>query len=96
MSAAHTDHDGQDGHDGHNDDGDDTDDLDQETGLVMEIRQGSSGEDSKPVRVFTIGYGSDADMAALKAISEASNAAAYNATDASSIRQVFTQVVSNF
>ena len=82
--------------DGNNDDGDDSDDLDQETGLVMEIRQGSSGEDSKPVRVFTIGYGSDADMAALNSISEASNAAAYNATDASSIRQVFTQVVSNF
>jgi Ca-activated chloride channel family protein len=82
--------------DGHNDDGDESDDVDQATGLVMEIRQGSSGEDSKPVRVFTIGYGSDADMAALNSISEASNAASYNATDASSIRQVFTQVVSNF
>jgi Ca-activated chloride channel family protein len=82
--------------DGHNDDGDDSDDVDQETGLVNEIRQGSSGEQSKPVRVFTIGYGSDADMAALTTIAEASNAAAYNATDASTIADVFTQVVSNF
>jgi Ca-activated chloride channel family protein len=82
--------------DGHNDDGQDSDDVDQESGLINEIRHGSTGENSKPVRVFTIGYGSDADMAALKSISEASNAAAYNATDASSIRDVFTQVVSNF
>ena len=82
--------------DGKNDDGNSSDDSDQQSALVAEIRKGSSGEDSKPVRVFTIGYGADADMAALGAISEASNAASYNATDASSIKQVFTQVVSNF
>lgn len=82
--------------DGHNDDGDTSDDQRQESDLIKQIRQGSAGENSKPVRVFTIGYGADADMAALRAMSEASNAAAYNATDASSINQVFTQVVSNF
>jgi len=82
--------------DGRNDDGDATDDRRQQSDLLNEIRQGSTGENSKPVRVFTIGYGSDADMVSLRSMSEASNAAAYNATDASSINQVFTQVVSNF
>ncbi|MCC6226718.1 MAG: extracellular solute-binding protein [Microthrixaceae bacterium] len=82
--------------DGHNDDGDTSDDDKQQTELLREVRAGSAGENSKPVRVFTIGYGADADMTALRALSEASNAAAYNATDASSINQVFTQVVSNF
>ena len=82
--------------DGRNEDGDDTDDRKQLTALVASLRRSSSGELSKPVRMFTIGYGADADMAALTAIAEASNAASYNATDAASIAKVFTQVVSNF
>ena len=48
------------------------------------------------MRIFTIAYGSDADTSTLKAIAEASNAAAYSAVDAGSIETVFTQVVSNF
>ncbi len=48
------------------------------------------------MRVFTIGYGADADLATLRAIAEASNAALYNATDPTTIDKVFTAVVSNF
>jgi Ca-activated chloride channel family protein len=82
--------------DGKNDDTNRTDDAQQLQDLLDTLRNGSQGEGSKPVRMFTVGYGSDADMSTLKTISEASNAAAYNATDASTITKVFTQVVSNF
>ncbi len=82
--------------DGKNDDADRTDDRQQQQALINALRDGSQGEGSKPIRMFTVGYGGDADMATLKTISEASNAAAYNATDATTIGKVFTQVVSNF
>jgi len=82
--------------DGVNDDGQPDDDADQRSTLLKEIRSGVTGESGKPVRIFTIGYGSDADMSALTSISEASDAAAYNAADAKSIARVFQQVVSNF
>lgn len=48
------------------------------------------------VRVFTIGYGEDADMKSVSQISEASRAATYDATDPSTIDAVFTSVLSNF
>jgi Ca-activated chloride channel homolog len=48
------------------------------------------------VRVFTVGYGADADVAALTAIAEASSAAYYNAADPTSISKVLTSVLSNF
>jgi Ca-activated chloride channel family protein len=48
------------------------------------------------VRLFTIGYGADADMSALARISEATDAKAYNATDPATIDSVFTDVISNF
>ena len=82
--------------DGRNEDGNPDDDDDQETALIAELRKSATGEESRPVRIFTIAYGSDADTSTLKAIAEASNAAAYSAVDAGSIETVFTQVVSNF
>ena len=48
------------------------------------------------VRVFTIAYGEDADLDAVKRISEASRAAAYDASDPQTIDAVFTNVLSNF
>jgi Ca-activated chloride channel family protein len=48
------------------------------------------------VRVFTIAYGEDADLDAVRRISEASRAAAYDATDPQTIDSVFTNVLSNF
>jgi Ca-activated chloride channel family protein len=75
--------------DGKNENPDDTD-LD---GLVRQLsEQASEGG----IRVFTIAYGEDADLGSLKRISEASRAAAYDATDPQTIDAVFTNVLSNF
>jgi len=68
------------------------DDTDLE-GLVRQLGD-QALEDG--VRVFTIAYGEDADLDAIKRISEASRAAAYDATDPQTIDAVFTNVLSNF
>jgi Ca-activated chloride channel family protein len=68
------------------------DDNDKD-GLIAQL---GNPEQSGGVRVFSVAYGSDSDLATLKAISEASQAAAYDATNAASIDQVMTAVVSNF
>ena len=75
--------------DGRNEYPDDTD-LD---GLVRQLG-GLAAEGG--VRIFTIAYGADADLASLERISEASRAAAYDATDPLTIDSVFTNVLSNF
>jgi len=48
------------------------------------------------VRVFPIAYGGDADLDVLKQIAAASRAAAYDASDPTSIDKVFVSVISNF
>ena len=48
------------------------------------------------VPVFTIGYGRDADLGALKRISQASTGRSYNAPDPAHIGSVFADVISNF
>jgi Ca-activated chloride channel homolog len=60
------------------------------------LRAGSEGLSTSPVRLFTIAYGQDADKDTLKRLAEATNAAAYDASDPQTIRNVFTAVVSNF
>jgi Ca-activated chloride channel family protein len=65
-------------------------------GLLSSLRAGSEGQSSRPVRVFTIAYGGDADQAVLRRIAEATNAAAYDASDPATIDRVFTAVISNF
>ncbi|MGI9578701.1 MAG: substrate-binding domain-containing protein, partial [Microthrixaceae bacterium] len=82
--------------DGENDDGDPSDDDAQLRSLLEEIETTANGENATPVRIFTIAYGADADTSVLERISEASNATAYEATDATTISDVFTAVVSNF
>lgn len=82
--------------DGVNDDGDPENDKSQFNALIEEIGRTSNGENATPVRIFTIAYGADADVGALQQISEASNATAYSASDATTIGEVFTAVVSNF
>ena len=52
--------------------------------------------DDRAIRVFCIGYGDDADMTTLQRISDASFAAAYDASDPATIDQVFAAVLSNF
>jgi Ca-activated chloride channel family protein len=75
--------------DGHNEYPEDTD-LD---GLVRDLTNGST---ESPVRIFSIAYGSDSDLAALQRISEATRAVAYDATNAATINTIFTTVISNF
>jgi Ca-activated chloride channel family protein len=82
--------------DGVNDDGEPGDDREQFDTLVEEVTRSSNGENATPVRIFTIAYGADADVNALRQISQASNATAYEATDATTIEDVFAAVVSNF
>ncbi len=82
--------------DGKNDDGEVSDDSRQLQDTLSLLRDKSQGELGRPVRVFTIGYGSDADLSVLKQIAEATNAASYNASDPKSISKVFTAVISNF
>ncbi len=62
-------------------------------GLVDELGGGSN---ESRLRVFSIAYGEGADLGTLRTISEASNAAAYDATNPASIDKVFTAVLSNF
>ena len=62
-------------------------------GLLSQL-QGSAQENG--VRVFTIAYGPDADLATLQQISEASRAAAYDARNPATIDKVFANVLSNF
>lgn len=46
--------------------------------------------------IFPIAYGADSDLGTLKRLAEATNAAAYDASDPTSITKVFTAVISNF
>ncbi len=78
--------------DGRNED-DRNDDLD---GLIQFLRGENEGQSSRPVRVFPIAYGADADLGTLQRIAEATNAAAYDAADPTTIEKVFVAVVSNF
>lgn len=82
--------------DGRNDDGDTSDDADQLADLLATLTEETESEIGRPVRVFPIAYGEDADLDVLRQIAEATNAAAYDASDPASISKVFTAVVSNF
>jgi Ca-activated chloride channel family protein len=82
--------------DGQNDDGDLSDDDAQFQTLVDTLTAGSEGSSSRPVRVFTISYGTEADELVLRTISESTSAAAYDSSNPASIEQVFTAVISNF
>ena len=82
--------------DGVNDDGDTPTTTSSSTGSSPSLRSGSEGQASRPVRVFPIAYGADADLGVLRRIAEASSAAAYDASDPTSISRVFIAVVSNF
>jgi Ca-activated chloride channel family protein len=77
-------------------DGRNEDDFNDLNATIAKLRAGSEGQSSQPVRLFTIAYGQDADKNTLKRLSEATNAASYDASDPQTINKVFTAVVSNF
>ncbi|GAB1820478.1 substrate-binding and vWA domain-containing protein [Herbidospora sp. RD11066] len=66
----------------------------QQSITLDKLLSGLRGDD--PVRVFTIAYGSDADLTTLKTISETTNAASYDSRDAGVIDRIFTEVIANF
>jgi Ca-activated chloride channel family protein len=68
---------------------------DSDLDSLIRSLQTSENSDSS-VRVFSIAYGEQADLGTLRQISEASRAAAYDATDPASIGRIFTAVISNF
>jgi Ca-activated chloride channel family protein len=83
--------------DGRNEDGETADDKRQRDELVRFLQAQTQGENGRPVRLFTIGYGASADAAVLKEMAEATNGRYYSATsDPTTIAEVFLQVVSNF
>ncbi|MFF4361028.1 substrate-binding domain-containing protein [Streptomyces sp. NPDC001604] len=76
-----------------------TDGCDQTApgGPGLEEVTGNLGDpDERPVRVFTIAYGSDACRDKLQDIATASHARAYDAKDPNTIDNVLTNVISNF
>jgi Ca-activated chloride channel family protein len=75
-----------------------TDGRNEDNGISVDnlLSQVRTEEGAQSVRLFTIGYGADADLDTLRRISETTNAATYDSSDPTSIDQVFTAVVSNF
>ena len=66
-------------------------------GLLAELASLSGSESGgSAVRVFTIAYGPDADLATLQKISDATGAKAYDARKPGTINDVFISVISNF
>jgi Ca-activated chloride channel family protein len=65
-------------------------------GALAKLTSGSEGGSDRPVRLFTIGFGKDADQSALRRLAEATSARSYDSSDPKAIDQVFTNVISNF
>ena len=82
--------------DGVNDDGETDDDREQLDSLLEALSADSEGSQGQAVRVFPISYGEDADLATLRRIAEASQAAVYDSSDPRSINKVLVAVISNF
>lgn len=82
--------------DGRNEDGEPDDDAQQLEQVLNDLEAGTEGQDTRPVRIFTIAYGADADQTVLARIAETSAGAAYDATDPASVSAVLTAVISNF
>jgi Ca-activated chloride channel homolog len=68
----------------------------QDSDLDSLVRQLHGESLDTSVRVFTVGYGRDADVTALTSIADASSAASYSAADPTSITKVLISVLSNF
>ncbi len=63
---------------------------------LTKLAAGSEGGSSRPVRLFTIGFGKDADQGALRRLADATSARSYDSADPKAIDQVFANVISNF
>ncbi len=63
---------------------------------VQTIGSLTTGPGGRPIRLFPIAYGSDADLSVLRQMAAATNGAVYNAVDPSAIGRVLAEVFSNF
>ena len=63
---------------------------------LAKLSADSEGGSSQPVRLFTIGFGKDADPSSLRRLAEATSASYYDSTDPRVIDRVLTNVLSNF
>ena len=68
--------------------------ADNDKAKLLRDLDGSALENS--VRIFGIAFGADADLSTLQEVAKVSRAAAYDATDPSSVDKVFSSVLSNF
>jgi Ca-activated chloride channel family protein len=82
--------------DGRNDDGNTEDDRDQLADLLDRLTAGSEGQSTRPVRIFPIAYGGDADLPTMRQMADATTGAAYDASDPTTINKVLNAVISNF
>lgn len=78
-------------------DGDDTDSKTSLSSLLVKINSSAKeGGNKSPVRIFTIAYGDEVDKSELQKISDASGGQMFDASDATRIDEIFTQVMNNF
>jgi Ca-activated chloride channel homolog len=77
-------------------DGRNEDERNTDLQALLRTLRGRNEGTERPVRIFPIAYGADADLATLQRIAESTNAAVYNASDPATIEKVFLAVVSNF
>jgi len=63
---------------------------------LTKLSADSEGGSDKPVRLFTIGFGKDADQSTMRRLAEATSASYYDSSDPKAIDRVFTNVISNF
>jgi len=78
-------------------DGEDTDSKASINSLIQQIRKDTGeGGNSKPVKIFTIGFGENADMEALNKLATASGGQSFDATDPTKIGEVLQSVMNNF
>lgn len=78
-------------------DGEDTDSKASINSLIQRIKKDTGeGGNTKPVKIFAIGFGENADMAALQQLASASGGQAFDATDPKRIGEVLKSVMNNF
>ena len=78
-------------------DGEDTDSKASINSLIQQIRKDTGeGGNSKPVKIFAIGFGENADMDALNKLATASGGQSFDATDPTKIGEVLQSVMNNF
>lgn len=66
--------------------------------LILELKGAENSEtlDTKPVRIFTIAYGGEADKSKLERISKATGGQTFDASEGTNIDEILRKVMNNF